>query len=54
LTVWSVYANFMVLPLVALMFVAEYLVRRRVLSDAAPGHILDAVNAYLKSSRPHG
>ena len=54
LTVWSVYANFMVLPLVALMFVAEYLVRRRILSDAAHGHILDAVNAYLKSSRPHG
>jgi len=54
LTVWSVYANFMVLPLVALVFVAEYLVRRRVLSDAEHGHILDAVNAYLKSSRPHG
>lgn len=54
LAVWSVYANFMVLPLVALMFVAEYLVRRRVLSDASHGHILDAVNAYLKSSRPHG
>lgn len=52
LTVWSMYANFMVLPLVALMFIAEYLVRRRVLSDASPGHILDAVNAYLKSSRP--
>lgn len=54
LTVWSVYANFMVLPLVALMFVAEYLVRRRLLSDTSHGHILDAVNAYLKSSRPHG
>lgn len=54
LAVWSVYANFMVLPLVALMFVAEYMVRRRVLSDASHGHILDAVNAYLKSSRPHG
>ena len=54
LTVWSVYANFMVLPLVALMFVAEYLVRRRVLSEVSPGHILDAVNAYLKSSRPQG
>lgn len=54
LTVWSVYANFMVLPLVALMFVAEYLVRRRILSDTSHGHILDAVNAYLKSSRPHG
>jgi len=54
LAVWSVYANFMVLPLVTLMFVAEYLVRRRVLSDASHGHIFDAVNAYLKSSRPQG
>lgn len=54
LTIWSVYANFMVLPLVALMFAAEYLVRRRVLPDASHGHILDAVNAYLKSSRPQG
>lgn len=54
LAIWSVYANFMVLPLVTLMFVAEYLVRRHVLSDASHGHILDAVNAYLKSSRPHG
>lgn len=50
LAVWSVFANFLVLPLVALMFVAEYLVRRRVLSGMASGRMLDAVQAYLKSS----
>lgn len=50
LAVWSVFANFLVLPLVALMFVAEYLVRRRVLTGMASGRMFDAVQAYLKSS----
>jgi len=54
LAAWSFYVNFMVLPLIGLMFTAEYLVRRRVVSDTSPGHLLDAVNTYLKSSRPHG
>lgn len=53
LAVWSFYANFLVLPLIALMFVAEYLVRRRVLAGEA-GHLLDGVDAYLKSTRSHG
>lgn len=53
LTVWSFYANFLVLPLIALMFVAEYLVRRRVLAGEA-GRLLDGVDAYLKSTRSHG
>lgn len=53
LAAWSFYANFLVLPLIALMFVAEYLVRRRVLADEA-GHLLDAVHAYLDSTRSHG
>lgn len=50
LAVWSFFANFLVLPLTALMFIAEYLVRRRVLPDIPPGHILDAVRAYRNSS----
>lgn len=45
---WSVFVNFLLLPLVALMFVVEFLVRRQVLSDAGAGHILDAVQAYFK------
>ena len=54
LAAWSVFTNFLVLPLVALMFGAEFMVRRRVLSGAASGHVLDAIRAYLKSSaHPH-
>lgn len=54
LAVWSLYVNFAVLPLVALMFVAEYTVRRRVLVDVPSGRLLDAFQAYLKSTRSHG
>lgn len=46
LATWSVFANFMTLPLVALMFIAEYLVRRRLLPDVRQTHILDAVRAF--------
>ncbi len=46
---WSVFANFLTLPLVALMFIAEFMVRRRVLTDLPPSHILDAVRAYLQN-----
>ena len=53
LAVWSVFVNFLALPLVALMFGTEFLMRRRVLSGIASGHILDAVRTYLKSSSPN-
>lgn len=54
LAVWSVFVNFMTLPLVGLMFIAEFLVRRRVLANLPPSHILDAVRAYLnRSARVH-
>ena len=46
--VWSVYANFCVLPLVAAMFAVEYGIRRRALPQAKPG-IIAAVRAYLVS-----
>lgn len=46
LATWSVFANFMTLPLVALMFIVEYRVRRRVLPDLPNPHILDAVRAF--------
>ena len=53
LTTWSVFANFLTLPLVALMFIAEYWVRRRVLPDMQHAHILDAVRAFRNpSGRP--
>lgn len=51
MSTWSVFINFLTLPLVALMFVVEYLVRRLVL----PGHehksILAGVRAYSQLGR---
>ncbi|MBY0268429.1 MAG: hypothetical protein K2X06_00990 [Burkholderiales bacterium] len=46
LATWSVFANFMTLPLVALMFIVEYRVRIRVLPHMRDTHILDAVRAF--------
>lgn len=50
LTIWSIFVNFLTLPLVALMFIVEFMVRRRVLTDLPNGHVLDAVRAYLNNS----
>jgi uncharacterized membrane protein len=50
LTTWSIVANFLTLPLIVLMFIAEYLVRRCVLSDMQHAHILDAVRAFRDTS----
>ncbi|HYN55358.1 MAG TPA: hypothetical protein VES38_11720 [Methylotenera sp.] len=50
LTIWSIFVNFLTLPLVALMFIVEFMVRRRVLTDLPNGHMLDAVRAYLNNS----
>jgi uncharacterized membrane protein len=53
LATWSVFANFLTLPLVALMFIAEYWVRRWVLPDMQHTHILDAVRAFRNTpARP--
>jgi uncharacterized membrane protein len=50
LRIWSLFANFCVLPLIALMFVAEYAVRRRVLPQVPRGGILAAVRVYFAGS----
>jgi uncharacterized membrane protein len=47
LRVWSIYINFCVMPLVAAMFVAEYLVRRRVLPQVARAGLLATVRVYF-------
>lgn len=47
---WSTFANLLTVPLVALMFAAEYAVRCRVVSREDRGSILDAVRAYRKAS----
>jgi uncharacterized membrane protein len=53
LVTWSVFANFLTLPLVALMFIAEYWVRRWVLPDMQHMRILDAVRAFKNTpARP--
>lgn len=49
LRVWSLFANFCVLPLIGLMFVAEYAVRRRVLPQAERRGILAVVRVYFAS-----
>jgi uncharacterized membrane protein len=48
LAIWSIFVNFLTLPLVALMFIAEFMLRRRLLVGVPSGHILDAVRAYLQ------
>jgi uncharacterized membrane protein len=50
LRVWSLFANFCVLPLIGLMFVAEFVVRRRVLPHVAQRGILAAVRVYFARS----
>jgi uncharacterized membrane protein len=51
LRTWSLFANFCVVPLIGLMFVAEYAVRRRVLPHVQRSGILASVRAYFASSR---
>jgi uncharacterized membrane protein len=50
LRTWSLFANFCVLPLIGLMFVAEYAVRRRVLPQVRRRGILAGVRAYFANS----
>lgn len=52
LTVWSVFSNFLTLPLVALMFIAEYAVRWWLLPETRHTRILDAVRAYRNAPVP--
>ena len=51
LRIWSLFANFVVVPLMVLMFAAEYAVRRRVLPQAERSGLLAAVRVYFAS--PH-
>jgi len=50
LAVWSIFANFLTLPLVALMFLVEFGVRKMVLPDIQHMRILDAVRAFRNDS----
>jgi len=50
LAVWSLFANFCVLPLIGLMFAGEYAVRRRALPQLPRPGILAAVRVYFANS----
>jgi uncharacterized membrane protein len=49
LEAWSVFSNFLTAPLIALMFVAEYAVRRRRHPDADHAGILDGIRLFWKA-----
>jgi uncharacterized membrane protein len=51
LAVWSFFANFCAIPLIGLMFVAEYAVRRRALPQGERRGILASIRVYF--ARPH-
>ena len=49
--VWSVFANLLAMPLLCLMFAAEYLARHRVLPPADRTGIADTIRGYQESVR---
>jgi uncharacterized membrane protein len=49
--VWSVFANILDLPLVALMFVIEYIVRLRVLPEVKHVSIFESMRRYIQLAR---
>jgi uncharacterized membrane protein len=51
IVVWSTFANYLALPLVAVMFVAEFACRRVALRGMRQSSMLDAVRAYTRSTQ---
>jgi uncharacterized membrane protein len=51
LRIWSMFVNFASLPLLALMFVAEYAVRRRVLNQVETGGLMATLRVYFADPR---
>jgi uncharacterized membrane protein len=50
LRIWSLFVNFCSLPLILLMFVAEYLVRRRVLPQVQRSGLIATLRVYFADS----
>jgi uncharacterized membrane protein len=50
LSVWSVFVNFCSLPLILLMFAAEYVVRRRVLPQVQSSGLIATLRVYFADS----
>jgi uncharacterized membrane protein len=51
LRIWSMFVNFASLPLIGLMFAAEYAVRRRVLNQVKTGGLSATLRAYFADPR---
>jgi uncharacterized membrane protein len=51
LRIWSMFVNFASLPLIGLMFAAEYAVRRRVLNQVKTGGLMATLRVYFADPR---
>jgi uncharacterized membrane protein len=51
LRIWSLFVNFLSLPLILLMFVAEYAVRRRVLPQVQRNGLIATLRVYFENPR---
>lgn len=51
ISVWSVFANLLAFPLVCVMFIVEYTIRRRVLRDVPHSPITTSVRAWWAAGR---
>ena len=51
LRVWSLYVNFLSLPLIVLAFALEYAVRRRVLPEAKRSSLMATLRVYFSNPR---
>ena len=51
LNIWSLFVNFCALPLIGLMFAAEYAVRRRVLKQVHTGGLIATLRVYFADPR---
>jgi uncharacterized membrane protein len=51
LRLWSIFANFASLPLLGMMFAAEYAIRRRVLNQVETGGLMATLRVYFADPR---
>jgi uncharacterized membrane protein len=49
--IWSIFSNFIYLPLVGLMFIVEYIVRIWALPEKDSASIMDAIHAFMDKSK---
>ncbi|MDP9091243.1 MAG: hypothetical protein M3O26_21220 [Pseudomonadota bacterium] len=49
--IWSLYVNFLMLPMILLMFAIEYTVRRRVLPQVKRSSLIDTLRVYFSNPR---